>query len=51
MVEGKRVDESAEGGSVHDEKQRTKNGALEDATGAGIEGYEIVIASDTEGAG
>ena len=27
MVEGK-GDESAEGGSVHDEKQRTKNGAL-----------------------
>jgi len=28
MVDGKRGDESAEGGSVHDEKQRTKNGAL-----------------------
>jgi len=28
MVEGKGGDESAEGGSVHDEKQRTKNGAL-----------------------
>ena len=40
MVEGKGGDESAEaeGGSVHDEKQRTKNGALGDATGASIEG-------------
>ena len=34
MVEGKGGDESAEGGSVHDEKQRTKNGALGDATAA-----------------
>ena len=51
MVEGKGGDESAEGGSVHDEKQRTKNGALGDATGASIEGWESVIASDTEGAG
>ena len=34
MAEGKGGDESAEGGSVHDEKQRTKNGALGDATGA-----------------
>jgi len=37
MVEEK-GDESAEGGSVHEEKQRTKNEALGDATGAGIEG-------------
>ena len=42
MVEGKGGDESAEGGSVHDEKQRTKNGALGDATGASIEGWESV---------
>ena len=28
MVEGKGGDESAEGRSVHDEKQRTKNRAL-----------------------
>jgi len=28
MVEGKGRDESAEGGSVHDEKQRTKNGGF-----------------------
>ena len=28
MVEGKGGDESAEGGSVHDEKQRAENGAL-----------------------
>jgi len=27
-VQGKGGDESGEGGSVHDEKQRTKNGAL-----------------------
>jgi len=38
MVKGKRGDESAEGGSVHDEKQRTENGALRDARGGGIEG-------------
>jgi len=28
MVKGKGGDESAEGGSVHDKKQRTENGAL-----------------------
>jgi len=28
MVKGKGGDESAEGGSLHDEKQRTENGAL-----------------------
>ena len=50
MVEEKGWDESAEGGSVHDEKQRTMNEALGDATEAGIEGWESVIASDTEGA-
>ena len=38
MVEGKGGDESAEGGSAHDEKQRTKNRALGDATGASIDG-------------
>jgi len=40
---------SAEGGSVHDKKHRTENGALGDATG-GVEGRESVITSDTEGA-
>jgi len=49
-VKGKGGDESAEVGSVHDKKQRTENGALEDATGASIERWESVIASDTEGA-
>ena len=38
VVMEKRGDQSAEGGSVHDEKQRTENGALGDATGASIEG-------------
>jgi len=46
MVEGKGGDESAEGGSV--QKQRTEKGALGDATGAGVEGRESVITSDTE---
>ena len=50
MVEGKGGDESAEGGSVHDEKQRTENGALGNTTEGGIEGRESVITSDTEGA-
>ena len=50
MVKGKGGGESAEGGSVHDENQRTENGALGDATGGGIEGRESVITSDTEGA-
>ena len=48
MVKGKGGDESAEGGSVHDEKQRTENGALGDATGGGIEGRESVITSNRE---
>ena len=47
MVEGKGGDESAEGCSVHDEKQRTENGALGDATGGGVEGRESVITSDS----
>jgi len=38
MVKGKGGDESAEEGSVHDEKQRTKNGALGNATGASLDG-------------
>jgi len=50
MVKGKGGGESAEGGSVHDENQRTENGALGDATGGGIEGRESVITSDTEAA-
>jgi len=49
MDKGRGGDESAEGGSVHDVKQRTKNGALGDATGGGIEGRESVVTSDTEG--
>ena len=48
MVEGKGGDQSAEGGSVHDEKQRTENGALGDATGGGVKGRETVITSDME---
>ena len=43
MVEGKGGDKSAEGGSVHDEKQRTKNGALGNATGASIEGEKVLL--------
>ena len=52
MVEGKGGDESAEGGSVHDEKQRTENenGALGNATGGGTEARESVFTSDMEGA-
>jgi len=38
VVERKRRDESAEGSSVHDEKQRTKNRALRNTTGRGIQG-------------
>ena len=36
------------GGSVHDEKQRTKNGALGNTTGRRIQGRESVITSDAE---
>ena len=50
MVKGKGGDESAEGGSVHDEKQGTKNVALGNATGGGTHGRKSVITSDTEGA-
>jgi len=50
MVKGKGGDQSSEGGSLHDKKQRTENGALGDATGGGVEGQESVITSDTEGA-
>jgi len=50
MVKGKGEDESADGGSVHEEKQRTENSAFGDATGGGIKGRESVITSDTEGA-
>jgi len=38
MVKGKGGDESADGRSVHDKKQRTENGPLGDATGGGVEG-------------
>ena len=38
------------GGSVHDEKQRTKNAAMGDIIGGGKQGRESVITSDTEGA-
>ena len=38
MVKGKGGDESAEGGSVHDKKKRTENGALGNTTGGGVEG-------------
>jgi len=36
VVEGKGRDESAEGSGIHDEKQRTKNSALRNATRRGI---------------
>jgi len=49
MVKRKGGDESAEGGSVHDKKQRTENEALGDATGRGV-GRKSVITSDAEGA-
>jgi len=38
VVERKGRDESAEGSGVHDEKQRTKNRALRNTTGRGIQG-------------
>ena len=51
---GKRVvhypSQSAERGSVHDEKQGTKNGAMGNATRGGTQGRKSVITSDTEGA-
>jgi len=50
IVKGKGGNGSVEGGNVHDKKQRTENGGLEDATGGGVEGRESVITSDTEGA-
>ena len=50
MVKGKGGDERADGGSVHDEKQRTENGALGNTTGGGAQGRKGVITSDTEGA-
>jgi len=50
VVQRKGGDESTERGSVHDEKQRTENGALENTTGGGIQGREGVITSDTEAA-
>jgi len=50
MVEGEGIYESAERGSVHDEKQAAENGALENTTGGGTQGRESVITSDTEGA-
>ena len=50
VVQGNGEDESGEGGSVHDEKQRTENAALRNTTGGGIEGRESVVSSDTEGA-
>jgi len=48
VVQGKGGDESTEGRSAHDEKQRTENGALGSATGGGIEERKSVITSDTE---
>ena len=38
VVERKGRDESAEGSGVHEEKQRTKNRALRNTTGRGIQG-------------
>ena len=40
--------ESAVRGSVHDEKQGTKNGALGNTTGGDRQGRKSVITSDTE---
>jgi len=48
VVQGQGGDESTEGGSVHNEKQRTQNKALENTTG-GIQGRESGITSDMEG--
>jgi len=49
MVEGKGGDESAEGGSVHCEKQRTKNGALGHRSKyRGMRKCYCISASDTE---
>jgi len=50
VTEKKGGDESAERGSVHDEKQGTENGALGNTTGGGTQGRKSVITSDTEGA-
>jgi len=49
VVERKRRDESAEGSGVHDEKQRTKNTALRNTTGRGIQGREMVVTFEMEG--
>jgi len=49
VVERKGRDKSAEGSGVHDEKQRTKNRALRNATGRGIRGRQMVVTFDTEG--
>jgi len=38
VVERKGRDEGAEGSGVHDEKQMTKNRALRNTTGRGIQG-------------
>ena len=42
VVEGKGGDASTEGGGVHEEKQRTENGALGNTTGGGTQGGESV---------
>ena len=50
VIEWKGGDESAESGSVHDEKQETQNGTLGNTTGGGTQGRKSVITSDTEAA-
>jgi len=50
MVQGKGEVKVLRGWCIYDEKQRTENGALGNATGRGIEGRESVTTSDTEGA-
>ena len=49
VTECKGGDESAKRGSVHDEKQGNKNGALGNTTRGGTQGRKSVITSDTEG--
>jgi len=44
-----REEMSGEGSGVHDEKQRTKNRALRNTTGRGIQGRQMVVTFDTEG--
>ena len=49
-AEGKGGDKSTERSVVYDEKQRTENRALRNATGGGVHGRQNIITFHTEGA-